>query len=440
MTRHPKLNRNSSFPKSDATANDDVQVAFDGLQQIDEARSSGFSVSLETSSETSAEEQQTNVEAVVDPFDEDFEEEVLLQDTYSPFVARQNQSSLTVTSENLSHLSPIDERESTASAEAMGAAQADEETAEADALGFTAPSGFVYPSPPADTSFVPVQSVPSEFSSGIAPEEPAEQELVSAQEEQQEIDPELAALTSEFPFDDDAENSIEPSGESSPESISPFYPSDVDAAGRPVQPSAMFDEGTVSQFVVDEDNRVADEIRHEAEEIAQELRSSIDSDVSHGTDDPFDQSPPQGEVSSTDDSEFSSSDGDEYSGVQSAENEVVPPLDQTRQVLQDIMNQQRLVSEQQQQFEASDSAQTSADVDSVSVEYPITDHQNYQTPSDSQDDDRDMLRVSESQYSQSPQKTEEERSPLADATPSTGEARRMDYEKLFQQLRDMPKQ
>jgi len=145
-------------------------------------------------------------------------------------------------------------------------------------------------------------------------------------------------------------------------------------------------------------------------------------------------------VSSTDDSEFSSSDGDEYSGVQSAENEVVPPLDQTRQVLQDIMNQQRLVSEQQQQFEASDSAQTSADVDSVSVEYPITDHQNYQTPSDSQDDDRDMLRVSESQYSQSPQKTEEERSPLADATPSTGEARRMDYEKLFQQLRDMPKQ
>ncbi len=45
----------------------------------------------------------------VDPFAETFEEEEMLQDAYSPFVAQQNQASLEVTSDQLSHLTPLDE-------------------------------------------------------------------------------------------------------------------------------------------------------------------------------------------------------------------------------------------------------------------------------------------------------------------------------------------
>ena len=44
-----------------------------------------------------------------DPFAESFEEEEMLQDAYSPFVAEQNQASLGVTSSQLSHLTPLDE-------------------------------------------------------------------------------------------------------------------------------------------------------------------------------------------------------------------------------------------------------------------------------------------------------------------------------------------
>ena len=44
-----------------------------------------------------------------DPFAESFEEEEMLQDAYSPFVAEQNHASLEVTSSQLSHLTPLDE-------------------------------------------------------------------------------------------------------------------------------------------------------------------------------------------------------------------------------------------------------------------------------------------------------------------------------------------
>ena len=45
-----------------------------------------------------------------DPFAESFEEEEMLQDAYSPFVAEQNQASLEVTSSQLTHLTPLDEK------------------------------------------------------------------------------------------------------------------------------------------------------------------------------------------------------------------------------------------------------------------------------------------------------------------------------------------
>ena len=114
-------------------------------------------------------------------------------------------------------------------------------------------------------------------------------------------------------------------------------------------------------------------------------------------------------------------------------------LDANQQILRDILDQQRLISEQQQGSAIDSSDPNSAEVDSVSVEYPITDHQNYQAPSDVGNDDRDMLRVNETQYNTPHKDAPEDRSPLSDATPSTGEAQRMDYGQLFDQLRNLPK-
>ena len=118
-----------------------------GLEQIDQARSA-----------LPPQSPQIPVEPAVDPFEEDFEEEVMLQDAYSPFVAKQNQSSLTVTSQNLAHLMPSDEDDSVDLSEV---AQEDEEVGGPMTNSL---SGFSFPTPPADASFVPVQSVPTETS------------------------------------------------------------------------------------------------------------------------------------------------------------------------------------------------------------------------------------------------------------------------------------
>ena len=179
-----------------ATTQADVEAAFQGLKQIDAARSAELPESPEIP-----------VEAAVDPFEEDFEEEVLLQDTYSPFVAKQNQSSLTVTSQNLAHLSPNDEDDDADQPEAV---QTDEE---AEDPMTNLPGGFSFPTPAADASFVPVQSVPTE--SSLASVEFDADSLNSdavevgddSGDHEESIDPELAALTSEFPFEDEPRDS-----------------------------------------------------------------------------------------------------------------------------------------------------------------------------------------------------------------------------------------
>ena len=104
-------------------------------------------------------------------------------------------------------------------------------------------------------------------------------------------------------------------------------------------------------------------------------------------------------------------------------------------MLREILAQQQIVNDNQY----NQPQPNEEGVDSISVEYPITDHANYQPPSDQSNDDRDMLRVNESHYAQTPQQPDQP-TPYADAEPSTGEAQRMDYGKLFDQLRNMPKE
>ena len=77
--------------------------------------------------------------------------------------------------------------------------------------------------------------------------------------------------------------------------------------------------------------------------------------------------------------------------------------------------------------------------DSLAIEYPVTQHEGYQTtpPEDSAQDDRDMLIVSRAEQLNVRAAEADGESEISYLTegPSTGQARRMDYHKLFEQLR-----
>ena len=369
---------------AEANSENDVQAAFGGLEQIDQARSG----------ETVPAPVQQPVEPADNPFAEDFEEEVLLHEAYSPFVAEQNKSSLTVTSEHLSYLKPNDE------VEAAEAVQEEDNSAstEFEASSTDLPSGFVVPPPASPTSYIPVQSVSTELR---FPEPP---QSFEPQEPVEEIDPDLAALTSDFSFDEETPSNVQEEG--------------TYAEAAPVD-GAKFEEG----------------IHDQTADMAQDLRNTIDSNVSPETEDPFSQQPADVSEQNT---SFSADDAPE--AVTAGEPEAVqyaqqPPLDESQQVLREILAQQQIVNDNQY----SQPQPNEEGVDSISVEYPITDHANYQPPSDQSNDDRDMLRVNESHYAQTPQQPDQP-TPYADAEPSTGEAQRMDYSKLFDQLRNMPKE
>jgi len=368
-----KLNASVDVGTAEVTAENDVQSAFDGLEQIDQARSAQTANVLE----------QQPVASAVDPFDEDFEEEVLLQDTYSPFVAQQNKSSLSVTSEHLSHLQPNDEVGIAVNAIDQGAV-GEEETAS------DSTSGFETPPAESDRTYVPVQSVTTELAFPELSQTPQSHGPV------EEIDPELAALTSDFSFEDETS----------------FH--------------ATTETGTQMQY--GDPSQTVD--------AGQERYSVTGGHFPSDTEDP-NVEPPNSKseefvgFSSEGDSQAMA--GDDNGAIQYPQQ---PPLDQSQQVLREILAQQQIVNESQFNLPQPNEQ----DVDSISVEYPITEHNNYQAPSGSVSDDRDMLRVNESHYSQTPQVQSQEPSPYAESQPSTGEAKRLDYSQLFDQLRNMPKQ
>ena len=379
---------------NEENTDEDVRAAFDGLGLIDQARSS----------EGRADFDRQPVLPAADPFTEDFEEEVLLQDAYSPFVAQQNKSSLSVTSEHLSHLQPNDE-----------VAAADEEpqgsmSDENQDGNLESPAEFH--SQPTETlaTYIPVQSVSTELRFPEPPQPLESPQQIESNVADEEIDPDLAALTSDFSFD---------------------------------EPTSSVTEGVEAdnfQAMPDESDQIEgaqleEGIRGQTFDMANTVREAIVSDHSTNSDDPYSQPPANTEDPRELNGEQDSSQSFPTSETQAIQYPTQPPLDKSQQVLREILAQQKIVNESQfVQPQSSDES-----VDSISVEYPITDHENYQAPSGSTNDDRDMLRVNESHYTQTPQQEPDEPTPFADAEPSTGEAQRMDYSQLFDQLRNMPK-
>jgi len=88
---------------------------------------------------------------------------------------------------------------------------------------------------------------------------------------------------------------------------------------------------------------------------------------------------------------------------------------------------------------ASDPSHEGLGADSVSVETPVTSYQNYQQAGEppAGQDDRDMLYVNETQRYTPPQAEQPPQPPpFPNVETSTGNAQRMDYNQLFDQLRN----
>ena len=371
---------------------------------------------------------QQSQQPFTDPFDEDFEDEVVIHDAYSPFVAEQNRSSLTVTSDNLSHLTPYDEMPTQTSMEASQESEpswssdpqsdADqtntEPTADSETTSSGMPEGFHYTPSAADASFVPVPSVKTELHVDFDPTPQNTDDVVAettsgADSVEYEIDPDLVALTSDFPFHDEEEDT------------------DVGSVGMTEQANPS---DTAYRYETPfRAPELDDEVKSQAEGIAQELRESFAIEAPQAGFNDDSNSPNQAEH--------------DYPSADSSDSAISPSQnEQSLNILRDLMLQQQ--TSQGDEADTGDvslaqNAEVEGEVDSVSVEYPITDHDTYQTPS-SIEDDRDMLRVNDSQYNH-PVGTEPlPPTPLTEAEPSTGEARRMDYGQLFDQLRNLPKQ
>lgn len=552
-------NRPSTQADADLSfeAEADVQAAFEGLEMIDEARSRSDYAAADAAPAGATEPTGPAEPALPadDPFAEDFEEEVMIHDAYSPFVAQQNQSSLSVTTDNLSHLVPIDEQDSLDPAElsqsmqpmepiepsnsidsidssdsnepsdleessyqddAITTSDADdpsEVTVDAASIDDDQSDGpdsfvsaeeysssdqtmdratdadqnetidpvasefseelstnnsaqnqaflddlvdmpktegrFTFTVPPADAEFVPVQSVPSEWSEELV-ESNANDDTLDAETESAidaEIDADLVALTQDFPFEDDTSEiggqnltayadgpSIDESADDLGDAPMPEnYLADdgLDSSSAPVPPIAHVAPTDTLGTAFAGTHDAASEIRGQADDIIKRLREEQAQ--------PF----PSSQEAQSYQSPQGSHDPSETTGLANED-------DQTHQVLRELMAQQQYARQ----------AQNPPQADSTSVEYPITEHEDYHAGGDQTDrqnaangtnatdgpnaqgvqDDRDMLRVNVTQFAQPPAQPSLPPTPLTDATPSTGEAQRMDYGQLFDQLRNLPKQ
>ena len=473
-----------------------------------------------------------------DPFSESFEEEEMLQDAYSPFVAEQNLASLDVTSSQLSHLTPLDEvREDEVETDSDDWNSQTPELAieELDATGVSSDTGLPdvegYDDPSVDglqasddsnttdavptedwqdnpetawdpsqfqvpsevesetpASFSPIPSVRTEIPSVVpssednnlggasafdedpfAPRADQETEQPAAEFSQSDqepaIDPDLEALTSDLGaattfdladpqsvaegesvgFEAPTEshksslmdlNDLVPghllqqmeegnggqdifSGEATgqfgpPEHSRDSFAVQDQSAGFAVPYSA---HASVDDFQAPEANPQA-EAQRKTEEFMREFQAQRAIEPSDGTD----------QAASVDQVAAS---------AESAEH----PEEQSQEILKEIFSQQQILDEVHytDSFASPDQPVDGQGADSVSVESPVTEYPNYQQPGDppAAEDDRDMLYVNETQQYTPPQVEQPPEAPVfPNVETSTGNAERIDYNQLFERLRN----
>lgn len=373
-------------------ASTDSEEEFQQNETLAEAVTS--SAQDEVESESHCEDQvdavETFEEGVVapaaDPFAEEFAEEEHLLDRFAPFVAHQNQSSLTITASEIEMIRPLDAQE----------------------LGEPESNGSEDDSSQRETSQA------CEQEADVA-------ETISVYDAQEEDIANEAALSPALGV-----HVIETNDETM----------DVPVAGPLLhadEPVAVRDEATAAATEVDEDTEkvspederesstlAPEEIERQAEEILKRL-AKVDA-VSCETDEP--------DVPHTNEESVQTDTGDNEFERQSA------AIDETQQILNEILEQKSMIAEQQEALDGGGG--------SPSVEGPHVDLQVERGSTSSEirtpQDDREMIivnRMEEAEVQPAPEEPGQEAITFPATPISTGRAERMDYQKLFEQLRDI---
>ena len=496
----------------------------------------------------------------IDPFAESFEEEEMLQDAYSPFVAEQNQASLEVTSSQLSHLTPLDAVDDTnvdedsnqwnsqtpelaiEELDATGVST-DSIPAELEAISegdflstkeVQATEAFspTHSSPPpvdvwqnnketawdpsqykvpaeveseTPASFHPVPSVSTELGpishstedapqgtsafneDPFAPQEPAQEETVYPQSQvAPPIDEDLEALTSDLDsiatFDLDGDPHVSEVGTVNSEEHCEEVTSGLMDLNDLV-PGHMLEQMEATNHVQNESvpnaaagGEVSDDAfaSKEANEYSREsfavpeqsagfavpysAHASVNDSVSP-------EAAAQAEARRKTE-EFMrnfhaqrdlqvSSDSEQVQPIEPpavSDGFVAQPEGQSQEILKEIFSQQQILDNVHYTEPSASLPEQSSETpvgndqllgglgaDSVSVETPVTGYPSYQQAGEppAAEDDRDMLYVNETQSYSPPQAPEPPQPPpFPNVETSTGNAQRMDYNQLFDQLRN----
>ena len=445
--------------------------------------------------ETATPEQATPVQEADDPFAEAFAEEELLKERFAPFVAHQNQSSLSVTSNDLENIVPVDEgtweeaadvaQEHVESTVAFD--QRDESSPESQAQAPAQPQRWgdenVYDEPrqPASTpeNFsvakndeplgIDVPAAPNVF---VVGEQPTESELeASAQDRDPEYvnpftaestqRPVVATVEIASPQQHSVDENIAQSGlvhqMTGQSTTEPGYDSSAGSSqGTVEQIGDAAEAKATEQFHQHVSEVDSSDIQRQAEEILKRLSvsESVSHETSQGQNDreanppvaPLQRSVPmtmpmvdvdasllgnaadQSTANAQD-----SADGSEFEKQKSA-------LDESQKILNEILAQKSMLAGQQPpqpeppqpEPPQPPSRETPA---TMQIEYPMepsTNQAEGQSP-----DDREMLIISRMEQEAESKKKPEEPIAFPNTPISTGRAERMDYQKLFDQLRDI---
>ena len=378
-----------------------------------------------------------------DPFNTyQFDNEEVLTDAYSPYVAQQNQRSLDVTSEQLQNLTPNDESEDDGLDQLSSGHKAEAE-AEPEEPEETFPTIESATNPQQEPAREPQR--PEVETRGQQETRLDDDRVVSSADEEFEVqqvatDPVEAMPGSGYvPIDpnasasystDESEEIAEASGQQGERFVIPAP-----------EESSSDSEGA---FASGRDDEADDpEIRRQAEEIIRALRESEQEDqlASGGSSDAASIQQETNAIESTLQNSLAGA-----AGVAAA---ATPAL-----VIPGLVSQEESQTEPEvpaiagidtASIESAIAAteQSSEQTDSIEPERRILDEVRDQTAmiaptiaGSTHQDDRDMISMEEQQAVATPEPEPAEMPAWAQKEPSSGEANRVDYQKLFDQLRD----
>lgn len=349
----------------------------------------------------------------VDPFDEAFAEEEQLLDRFAPVVAHQNHASLNVTSQDLEAIRPL---------------------SDPSPVQHTRQTLQVQPTPPsaAPAQTPTVQVIGASEATVADPQAPSTSQQLAAQAPESQAPAQQIAVeqtpaqppVQEAPFQKAAAPAPGVSQQIAAQQLAA-----VTNLSAPVEQVVTAPETTppAPELASDRDSisENAEQIEKEAEAILERLRNST---VSHETEAP---SPPI-TGKSIEDLEAK---GKEFE------------LDESQKVLEEILKQKSLLASSREQSTSPSEAdgdspglqsQSAEQPQSINIENPVVQPDASNQP---RTDDSEMLIVSRmEQKMESPKSREPDPIPFPETPISKGRAQRMDYQQLFDQLRDISKE